>query len=105
MLWVWGTWWIPFLVLIGIWKYVVFRERVAYDPGLWSIVFPLGMYTVACETMGRIAGLQLVQGLVTPFLWIAVAAWCAVTALFFWHWAYLLRPRGARLEPGRTREA
>ncbi len=96
MLWVWGSWWIPFLILIGIWKYGVFRERIAYDPSLWSIVFPLGMYTVACETMSGIRGLHIVRWLVPGFLWIAVTAWSAVAALFVWTWIRQRRPLFAR---------
>ena len=97
MLWAWGSWWIPFLILIGLWKYGVWRAPIAYEPGLWSIVFPLGMYTVACETLGRLKGLQLVQGLAPPFLWIAVAAWCAVAALFLWRWVRPRQPRSAHV--------
>lgn len=93
LLWVWGSWWIPFLVLLDLWTYGVVRDYLTYDPALWSIVFPLGMYTVACETMGRIDGLHIVQGLVTPFLWIALAAWCAVAALFLWRWVWPRWPR------------
>jgi tellurite resistance protein TehA-like permease len=96
LLWVWGSWWIPALVVLGLWKYGVVRDRLTYDPALWTIVFPLGMYTAACETLAGIEGLHLVQGLVRPFLWSAVAAWCAVAALFLRHRVWPRRPRGAR---------
>lgn len=82
MLWVWGTWWIPFLVLIGIWKYFVYKERFAYEPNLWSMVFPLGMYTAACETMSSINGLHFVHILVSGELWTAVTAWTVVAISF-----------------------
>ncbi|MGH2515057.1 MAG: tellurite resistance/C4-dicarboxylate transporter family protein, partial [Ktedonobacterales bacterium] len=44
MMWGWGTWWIPLLVIIGIWKYGISKQPLRYAPPLWSIVFPLGMY-------------------------------------------------------------
>lgn len=31
----------------GIWKYAVRRDRLVYHPSFWSVVFPLGMYSVA----------------------------------------------------------
>lgn len=47
MIWAWGTWWIPMLVLFGVWKHGVNRLPLRYEPILWSFVFPLGMYAVA----------------------------------------------------------
>ncbi|QQE80117.1 tellurite resistance/C4-dicarboxylate transporter family protein [Alicyclobacillus sp. SO9] len=82
LLWVWGTWWIPFLFIVGFWKYVLDREPVRYDPALWSMVFPLGMYTTACDTMSKIPGLGLIHSFVTVGLWIAIASWFMVAVLF-----------------------
>ncbi|CAG0947117.1 partial putative membrane protein, partial [Anaerolineae bacterium] len=45
--WTLATWWIPLLVVIGFWKHVSRRIPLRYEPKQWSIVFPLGMYTVA----------------------------------------------------------
>src|SRR5688572_14796417 len=47
ILWAWATWWIPMLVIFSVWKYVVRREPIAYHAMFWSLVFPLGMYTLA----------------------------------------------------------
>ena len=82
MLWVWGTFWIPFLILIGIWKYVVYKESFTYDPGFWSIVFPLGMYTVACEMLSKINGLYLIHSLIDVELLVAIGAWTVVALMF-----------------------
>ncbi len=84
MLWVWGTWWIPWLIMIGIGKYVLFKEKFRYDPALWSMVFPLGMYTVACKTMGTIHGLGIILHLVPTELYIALTGWTVVSASFFY---------------------
>ncbi|PJF38862.1 MAG: C4-dicarboxylate ABC transporter, partial [Phototrophicales bacterium] len=43
--WSWATWWIPMLFLFGVWKHVVRKRRFQYEPVIWSMVFPLGMYT------------------------------------------------------------
>lgn len=82
MLWVWGTWWIPFLLLIGVWKHLIKRELWRYEPNLWSIVFPLGMYTVACDTVSKIPGLQLIHVLVPAELWITMSAWSVIGVSF-----------------------
>ena len=45
--WATGTWWIPLLVIVGIWRHVWERVPLTYDPQYWGLVFPLGMYTIA----------------------------------------------------------
>jgi tellurite resistance protein TehA-like permease len=47
VLWAWATWWIPLLVIFGVWRHVVRRQPLHYHPMYWSLVFPLGMYSVA----------------------------------------------------------
>jgi tellurite resistance protein TehA-like permease len=78
LLWVWGSWWIRLLILIGISKYVVFREKFRYEPALWTIVFPLGMFTVATETMSKIPGLEALHAIVPWGLGVSVMAWYLV---------------------------
>ncbi len=80
--WVWGTWWIPFLIIMGIWKYIVFREPLSTDPALWSMVFPIGMYTVCCITMSEIPGLHLVHWLIVPGLVGSAFAWLSIAITF-----------------------
>jgi tellurite resistance protein TehA-like permease len=43
LFWATGTWWIPMLVILGIWRHVYKRFKLAYDPLYWGAVFPLGM--------------------------------------------------------------
>ncbi|MGO4384169.1 tellurite resistance/C4-dicarboxylate transporter family protein [Specibacter sp. RAF43] len=81
MLWAFGMWWVPLLVIFGFWRHVVRRERLVYGTGLWSIVFPLGMYSVASFHFGRIAGVPLLGEIGRWASWLAVAVWLAVTAL------------------------
>ena len=47
MWWATATWWIPMLISLGIWRHVVRKFPLRYDPLYWGAVFPLGMYTVA----------------------------------------------------------
>jgi len=84
MMWAWGTWWIPLLVIIGIWKYAISKERLAYDPSLWSIVFPLGMYSVAVQLLARLPGLELLHPVGPWLTWIPFAAWLVVGGSWLW---------------------
>ena len=76
-LWAFGTWWFPFLVLLTIWRYLNLRAPV-YEQTLWSMVFPLGMYSVATDAFGRAAGLPLLPMLARAEAWLALTAWTAV---------------------------
>src|SRR5581483_3289512 len=39
--WATGTWWIPMLVILSVWRHVYKGLRLAYDPLYWGVVFPL----------------------------------------------------------------
>jgi hypothetical protein len=49
---------------------------------LWSVIFPLGMYSVATLTFGKVAHLAFMEPLSRFMLWVALAAWVAVAAAF-----------------------
>ena len=82
-LWAFGTWWIPLLVILGFWRHVRQRWPLTYEPPLWSVVFPLGMYSVATLTFGQAAGISFMAPLARVMIWVAVAAWILVAAAFF----------------------
>jgi Voltage-dependent anion channel len=77
-LWAFGTWWIPLLILLGLRRYVRRRWPLSYEPALWSAVFPLGMYSVATLSFGKVARLGFMEPLGRFMLWVAVAAWVVV---------------------------
>jgi len=74
-LWAFGTWWIPLLVILGLWRHVRRQWPLSYEPALWSIVFPLGMYSVATLSFGAAAGLGFMHPIAHVMLWVAVIAW------------------------------
>jgi tellurite resistance protein TehA-like permease len=101
-LWAFGTWWIPLLAVLGFWRHVRHRWPLSYEPTLWSVVFPLGMYSVATLTFGKVTRLAFMAPLSRFILWAAAAAaaWLAVAA------ALVLRIRGTggfRLRDGDDR--
>ncbi len=95
LLWAVGTWWVPLLIGLGVWRYLLKRQPVTYGTGLWSVVFPLGMYAVASANFGRVGGLAFMEHMATVVVWVALAAWVAVTGLLVWS----LRPGLSRSRP------
>jgi tellurite resistance protein TehA-like permease len=81
-LWAFGTWWIPLLVVLGLWRHVWRQWPLRYEPNQWSIVFPVGMYSVATLTFGMAAHLHFMEPLARFMLWAAVAAWALVAVAF-----------------------
>ena len=81
-LWAFGTWWVPLLVILGLWRHIRRHWPLAYEPTLWSVVFPLGMYSVATLTFGKAARLAFMEPLARFMIWVAVAAWVLVAAAF-----------------------
>jgi tellurite resistance protein TehA-like permease len=99
-LWSFGTWWIPLLVIFGLWRYLRRHWPLSYDPALWSVVFPLGMYSVATLTYGKTTHLTFMEPLARFMFWVSVAAWVAVAAAFLTRLA-----RGRKDLPGPRRRS
>ena len=74
--WTWATWWIPLLVVIGVWKHFVRRIPISYEPRQWSIVFPLGMYTVASYQLSLAAEFEPLHQVSHVVIWAAIVVWC-----------------------------
>ncbi|THF55569.1 C4-dicarboxylate ABC transporter [Mesorhizobium composti] len=73
--WATGTWWIPMLLLLGIWRYGYRRFPFTYDPLYWGAVFPLGMYAACTWQMDRAMEFGFLTPLPRAFLYIALFAW------------------------------
>ncbi|MGB6241018.1 MAG: tellurite resistance/C4-dicarboxylate transporter family protein [Castellaniella sp.] len=73
--WATGSWWIPMLLLLGVWRYGVQRFPFRYDPLYWGAVFPLGMYAASTWQMNRAMEFGFLGGLPHVFLYAALLAW------------------------------
>jgi tellurite resistance protein TehA-like permease len=73
--WATGSWWIPMLLLLGIWRYVYKRFPFEYDPLYWGVVFPLGMYAACTWQLDRAMQFGFLAELPRIFFYVASAAW------------------------------
>ena len=78
ILWAFGTWLVPLLIGLGVWRYLIRRFPLRYDPGLWSLSFPLGMYCVASETLGQAVHVPWLVTVGHDGTWVAFAVWAVL---------------------------
>jgi tellurite resistance protein TehA-like permease len=106
VLWAFGTWWIPLLVLFGVWRYLIRGYPRTYEPRLWNVVFPLGMYTVASWSLGHAAaGLAFMTSIARVWFWVGFAAWIIVLALMTVALLRALRPSHVNAVPHQSAPA
>lgn len=87
--WATGTWWIPMLLILVVWRHVYKRFPLKYDPLYWGAVFPLGMYAAGTHEMARAMGFHFLDFVPPIFFTLALAAW----ALAFTGFVVDLLPR------------
>lgn len=94
--WAFATWLIPPLVAAGFWRHGVRKVPLRYEATWWSIVFPCGMYAVACLTLGQADHLPIASAIGAAWLWVACAVWLLVFAAMCRNlWRTLVRTRRA----------
>jgi tellurite resistance protein TehA-like permease len=72
-----GSWWIPLLIVLGVWRYLICGVPFAYGPLHWGGVFPLGMYSASTYWLAQIVSAPFLIPLSDAFMIVAVAAWMA----------------------------
>lgn len=97
--WVVGTFWIPLILMMQFWRYAVRKLPWNYEPGLWSMVFPLGMYAVASGKLADLLALSFLEKLSNGFAILSLVAWLAVFTGMSMHLIKLIKTPSGGVQP------
>jgi tellurite resistance protein TehA-like permease len=102
IIWAWGTWWIPLLIVFGIWAHGIRKMPLVYTPALWSMVFPLGMYSLSTFRLSLATQFPPLQNLGLALVWVAFAVWLVIFAAMLtslWRTRHVTRAQNAHAPP------
>ncbi len=82
--WVVATSWIPPLIYFGLHRVEQRPKLLRFTGAWWTLVFPLGMYSVATNMIASEIQVRSLQTVALVFFWDALLAWCivAIAGLF-----------------------
>ncbi|WP_416797687.1 tellurite resistance/C4-dicarboxylate transporter family protein [Ciceribacter azotifigens] len=73
--WAVASWWIPFLFALMAWRYILMKDRFTYEPAVWGMVFPMGMYCTSTYQFDRAMGYGFLDPVPKVLVFVALAAW------------------------------
>lgn len=90
--WATASWWFPLLVGLMLWRHLLRRHRITYEPQLWSMVFPLAMYTTGTLRLSTALEAPFLMRIPELMIWLVLLAWAGTSAAMFHHFWRLARP-------------
>ncbi|WP_442901643.1 tellurite resistance/C4-dicarboxylate transporter family protein [Geobacillus sp. BK01] len=78
--WITGTWWIPLLFILMVWRHLYHHYPLKYDPQFWGMAFPLAMYTTSTYQLSKALHIPFLLVIPRFMVYVAMAAWLAVFA-------------------------
>ncbi|MCM3567664.1 tellurite resistance/C4-dicarboxylate transporter family protein [Neobacillus mesonae] len=76
--WITGTWWIPLLFILMIWRHFYHHYPLTYDPQFWGMAFPLAMYTTSTFQLSKALNVPFLMVIPKMMIYIAIIAWLSV---------------------------
>ncbi|MCH1624331.1 tellurite resistance/C4-dicarboxylate transporter family protein [Fredinandcohnia quinoae] len=76
--WITGTWWIPLLFILMIWRHVYHHYPLTYEPQFWGMAFPLAMYTTSTFQLSKAIKVPFLEVIPQFMVYIALVAWVTV---------------------------
>ncbi|BDG45160.1 tellurite resistance/C4-dicarboxylate transporter family protein [Geobacillus sp. 44B] len=76
--WITGTWWIPLLFILMVWRHLYHHYPLKYDPQFWGMAFPLAMYTTSTYQLAKALNIPFLLVIPRFMVYIAIAAWLTV---------------------------
>ncbi len=73
--WVTGSWWIPLLLILTVWRYLWKGYPVTYEPRAWAMIFPLGMYPTSTLQLIKAMDLHFLAWIPRYFVYLSLLAW------------------------------
>lgn len=73
--WTIATWWIPIVFILEIRRHLYQPNSFKYQSAYWSMVFPLGVYTVCTIRLAEALSFPSLRPIAEKFIFIALAIW------------------------------
>lgn len=89
--WAFGSWWIPLLIVLGVWRHIIQKVPLNYTPELWGMAFPLAMYTVGTINLAQALELSFLMVIPDITYFIALITWLMIFIGMILHHSKRLR--------------